>query len=334
MQKSIKHLVVIICAFMAYYTWLTRLFYFLNRNVIRVITFHNIIPSTELPGNIRIGIVDTENDLKNIISEVTKTLSPSKYKITFDDGYLNQYEIAQPILSKYGLKGTIFISGQNISNTNPMNALTIDLLLHWTFLAPNGKYSIMLGNSEYEILCSDNNRDTIWQKYIWPAYNNDVNNKGEEVFRQLDSQYSLKRILEACSQEYVRLRLTGLSKLEINNAIENGWEIGWHTYSHFPLSKLDDREQFEEIFKSPESFKSTAMSFPYGETQSVNKTNIKSAEKAGYPTAYSNLPYPNELTCHYFLPRFTLSPNKYLLHFELSGLKYFLKSRRLLNNWV
>lgn len=43
-----------------------------------------------------------------------KDLPPNAICITFDDGYLNNYEIAYPILKKYNMKATIFAIGSSI----------------------------------------------------------------------------------------------------------------------------------------------------------------------------------------------------------------------------
>ena len=127
----------------------------------------------------------------------------------------------------------------------------------------------------------------------------------------------------------------GFTLAEIKAIRKEGWIVGWHTDEHFPLSKLSREQKCHEISEAAsKEMLHYVLSYPYGEMQAVDAECIEIAKTAGYPCAVSNLPDPNTLTGRFFLPRFTLPDNKYLLHFELSGLKYFLKNRKLLKNYL
>lgn len=50
--------------------------------------------------------------------------------LTFDDGHLNNYTIAYPIMKKYGFTGALYIVGEYIGSPNYMNADQIKEMVH------------------------------------------------------------------------------------------------------------------------------------------------------------------------------------------------------------
>lgn len=331
-----KHKIVNILAFLCYWMGIDTLFYYLNRKAKRIITFHNVMPEHLLPEGKRVGLTETEEEFKMMICEVQKHFTISNdlqdvrtATITFDDGYRNQCDVACKWLIENGLEGIIFAAGKMINNSNPTDALIIDLLLHWTELADNGGYDVM----DKHIELTADNRSQIWQKYIWPAFVCDYSNMGATVLKTLDKEYPISKVLGKCSEDYLQLRMTGITEKNIQYLRMNGIQVGWHTYNHYPLSALSIKDQKREIVDlAPSDMRSIVFSYPYGELYSVDADSIQVARDGGYPCAVSNVDEYNEMMCSHFLPRYMLPSNKYLLHFELSGLKYFFKHRALLKH--
>lgn len=333
-----RHKIAQIIAILSYYTGIIRLFYYLNRKSKRIVTFHNVMPKYLLPYGKKIGLTDTEESFRFKVKEIRRyfnlnvDLSDKRsVTITFDDGYKNQAEVAGKILKEEGdIPAIIFASGKNIDNTDPLKALVVDLHFHWTLLAPDGVYTIMSDDgSKTDFTLTSSNRDEIWQKVIWPNFTKDGINKGNRSLSQLDHLFPFSDILNVCSPEYLRLRLTGITCNDMEKLQKKGWLIGWHTYEHFPLSKLTESQKKQEIMSAPDVMKKIVFSYPYGEDASVDLESIKIAKDCGYPCAVSNL-LDSDKVGNFFLPRFMLDDNRYLLHFELSGLKYFLIRRKLL----
>lgn len=252
--------------------------------------------------------------------------------ITFDDGYRNQYEVAAPLMEN--AMGVIFACGKLYDNASPSDALVVDLLMHWTWLVPNGEYAIDYPTAVVRsIVVDDTNRDMVWQKAIWPSFVKDNKTKGYGLLNALNSIVSISSLLDKCNKKYLHLRLTGFSSQEIEAIRNKGWLVGWHTHEHFPLSALDKDEKLKEIDTlAPAATKAVPLSYPYGEMLSVDNECQEIARNAGYSCAVSNLPDTNTMSSNYFLPRITLSDNKYMLHFELSGVKYFIKNRSLMHS--
>lgn len=333
-----KQQIVKLIAALFYWTGVDALFCFLNRKAKRIITFHNVMPERLLPQGKRIGLTDTEESFTMKIHEIgkhfqfTTDISDNKgATITFDDGYRNQYEVAAPLMEN-AMGGIIFACGKLYDNASPSDALVVDLLMHWTWLVPNGEYAIDYHTAVVRNILVDNtNRDMVWQKAIWPSFVKDNKTKGYGLLNALNSIVTISSLLDKCDKEYLRLRLTGFSSSDMEAIRKAGWLVGWHTYEHFPLSALDKEEKLKEIDTlAPTGTKAVPLSYPYGEIQSVDNGCQEIAKRAGYQCAVSNLPDANAMTSIFFLPRITLSDNKYLLHFELSGTKYFMKNRSLM----
>ena len=324
-----------IIAFLCYYLGLDSLFYFLNRHSKRIITFHNVIPSDLLPEGKKIGLTDTEEELRMKVRIIkrhffvnTDIKDTSSVTLTFDDGYENQVEIAGRILDNEGIPAIIFAAGRMIDNKNPEDALVVDLLLHWTWLAPNGRYEEGSLLPDFEL--RDTNRQMVWQQIMWPAFCKDSESKGRALLDVLNQTYPITKVLGQCSPEYLRLRLGGITADDIQTISAKGWLVGWHTREHYPLSKLSSEEKKTEIMSAPEHMKNIVFSYPYGELDSVDKESIAFAREGGFPCAVSNVEQHNGLMGKYFLPRMMLDGNFYQCQMELSGLKYFIKTRKLL----
>lgn len=335
MKQRIVKLIAALC----YWMGVDALFYMLNRKAKRIVTFHNVMPEHLLPEGKKIGLTDTEESfrmkvriLKEYFSISTDVLDNCSATITFDDGYKNQQEVAERILKEEGsLPAIIFAAGRMIDNINPSEALVVDLLLHWTHLAPNGIYKLGCSCAvvkQFEMTMA--NRQQVWQDVIWPSFCKDGETRGRQLLADLDGQHAIMNVFDLCNPEYLRLRMTGISNNDIRDLQSKGWLIGWHTQEHYPLSKLNNEKKKHEITDSPEGMKDVVFSYPYGELDSVDEECVQIAKAAGYPCAVSNVDAHSLLMGKYFMPRMMLDGNFYQCHMELSGLKYFLKTRKLL----
>lgn len=319
----------------AYYTGLVSLFYLLNRKRKRIVVFHNVLPDELFVDNIAEFVSDPVSRFRWIIREIGKhfrfsadVLDANTATITFDDGYLNQYEIASKVLAEEGnIPGVIFTAGMNIDNQDAMHALVVDRLIVWTAHVPNGEYVLKDGT---RIVASTGNRAYLWHNIVMPKFLTDSISRGEFVFSMFDAAYSFKKILEKLPQEYVRLRLHGMKTYQIKELRDKGWKIGWHTFSHFALSYLSTDDQRKELIPPDDEFKHTVFSYPYGGLKQVNLNSIHIVEECGYPCAVSSCGVRTHLMGLFFIPRDGLNDGKFRLHYRLSGLRHFLIHHRLL----
>lgn len=188
---------------------------------------------------------------------------------------------------------------------------------------------MLMLDKEILLEVDETNRLRLWVELIWPLFNEDGANKGDRLIEAMDAAYPFGKIFQSLDAEYLKQRMTGVSRGQIEEMLAAGWKVGWHTQSHYPLSKLSEEEMRKELTPPPE-FAGEVLSYPYGEDMSVTEREIKYAESIKYPAAVSNTNSSRHNRSKFFLPRMALQSDKYMLHFELSGLKHFLKHGRLL----
>lgn len=331
-----KNLIVDSISFLAYWLGVDALFYWLNRKAKRILTFHNVLPDELFRAGIANGVSNRLSDFEKIIEECAKRFKfstdlfdASTITITFDDGYRNQYTTAFKALHRRGIPAYLFVAGDCLEG----RSLIVDLLAHWIDNVPVGRYMIQTLDGGQTCEISDSNRMSVWSKVIWPMFMADVEHKGVSLLKACDKAYSIDKIFSTLPAAYRKERFDGVTLNECDEMRNAGWKIGWHTKSHYPLAKLSESVLREELV-SLQEFREVCLSYPYGNPVEVGKAAINIAEEFCYPCAVSNT---NEAkSSRFFLPRMSVLPDKgkYRLHFQLSGLEYFVKNRRLLSSGV
>lgn len=314
-------------ALVVYWCGIDALMYWLNRKAKRIITFHNVLPDKAMTGLPRVGCMECASEFRNKIDEVAKRFrfstdlnDPSTATITFDDGTLNEYEVAGEVLRMRKIPAILFVAGDVIDAT-PDKALVTDKILLWNRFAPDEAVRKVFGAVVP--------RDELWVKYVQPAYREDWQSRGRKFLARLEAVCSVEALMSQLPREWVRLRMSGAATAQLDELRSRGWEVGWHTWSHYPLGMLDSAAKRQEL-DSPKEFRDVALCYPYGDIGSIGEESLKIAEEFGYPCALSNDPdlSPHRGRC--FRMRMALPENKYELHMVLSGLKYFIKYRKLL----
>lgn len=334
MLNKIKQKAIWLLAFISYWSGAIWLFNFLNRRAKRILTFHNVMPD-DMFDDATTVLSDTESGFRRKIRLLKRSWrfsvdlnDPSTLTITFDDGFVNECEVAGKILEEEGdIPAILFAVVGLIGETDPQKAPVVDLLMHWNTCVPDGTYAVGRNGSEVEF--STGNRFDTWVNAIRPAYASDGENCGRTELEVCNKAYPIAKILSRFQSEYLRLRLTGISREQIDMLRAKGWLVGSHSVNHYVFSSLSDNAKRRE-FNAPDDMKEIVFSYPYGETASIDELTIRFAAEAGYPGAVCNLPDGGGRSGRYFIPRMTVPDDPYLMHFELSGLKSFLKTRRLL----
>ena len=207
--------------------------YYLNRRAKRIITFHNVLPDDIINSVPRIGCMESVSEFKKKIQEISNVFcfstdlnDPKTVTVTFDDGMINQCEVAGKILHERGIPAIMFVAG-DVIDVAADDTLVTDKILLWNRLAPDDAV-----RNVFNVLPS---REELWVKYVQPAYRQDWRNRGREFLARLEAAYPISEIVKVLPPEWVRLRLCGVTGTQIEELRQRGWKIGWHTKSHFPL---------------------------------------------------------------------------------------------------
>lgn len=225
------------------------------------------------------------------------TLPPNAVCITFDDGYLNNLTVAQPILEKYQIPATIYIATAFSEGLNMWNDRVLYLfsqtLCDEINISPEGK-SLKLEE---------------WGSRRANAYETLVKLKYLEPKQRLEKVNQLYLINPAIDEQE-KLMMTPKQVATIS---KSGFEIGAHTHTHPILSVLDIDEQRNEILRSKQLLEEWTgqavkhFAYPNGiwEKDLDHKT-VSIVEELGFESAViTNWGMATRDTSNYLLPRFT-----------------------------
>ncbi len=200
--------------------------------------------------------------------------------VTFDDGHLDNYEVAFPILKALGMPATIFLSTGYIGGRG---AFWFDRVAHLLFRAPSGPLEIA--------------------EIGFGAILHDVPSRRAAA-------ESLLRILKAVQD---RLRLQALERLEelvpagagsneggssamgwdqVREMQRSGIEFGSHSVSHPVLSNLEDDALHRELSESRRAIEEqtgaecTVFAYPVG-SGAFDPRVIAATRRAGYKLGVS-----------------------------------------------
>jgi peptidoglycan/xylan/chitin deacetylase (PgdA/CDA1 family) len=201
---------------------------------------------------------------------------PEKKSITisFDDGYRNNLTIALPLLSRYGIKTTFFISGI-CTESMEVRVLWADIIA--CLKKFHGTEAIQLGGNKFVNFLEEPTGNHL-ERYI-----KTMNPKDRTAnLESLISRFDLNNELSALPSEWWEL----MDKSDIQElAASPIVEIGSHGFNHYNLGDIDRSEAYSDMERSKIkleeaiSKKVDSIAFPDGSYSPETKDD---AEKIGY----------------------------------------------------
>lgn len=229
----------------------------------------------------RFNVIDL-NALVDFIEHGT-ALPPRPLLITFDDGYLDNYENAFPILKSHGFPAVIFL--MTTAMDNPTMRPWWDACAYYFQHTQKSTISLPFGTFE---ITSPENRIPV----------------REAVMRQLkklpevEKQEIIASLPEATDVEPPNDSPLFVNWDQVRELVANGVACQPHTVTHPILTRIPDDEIQRELTESRDRIKSetgqsiTAFAYPNGTPADYNKIAIETLQSLDYKVAFTLTPGP------------------------------------------
>jgi peptidoglycan/xylan/chitin deacetylase (PgdA/CDA1 family) len=201
--------------------------------------------------------------------------------ITFDDGYLDNYTLAFPILRKHGVQGVFFLPTAFVGTAR---------LPWWDAIAymikTSQKKSIHLDYPQPATFDLENDGAALVSMQILHAF---IQPAVKDPARFIAD---LEKACETPRPEGAPERLF-LNWEEAREMQRRGMAFGSHTDTHEVLSKLSPERQREEVFHSREVLEREldcridALAYPVGQRYCFSADTVEALKQTGYRAAFS-----------------------------------------------
>lgn len=246
--------------------------------------------------------------LDDIFTERLKKGGRQKLIITFDDGYRCIYKFAYPILKKYSIPTTIFLSVGNIEGNDPIWS---DLLHYYFSITDKIGLQLNMDNTtmNFDISTKDKRLTALNQ------IKNGLKNMPE--YERISCLKIIKEELNVNNHNVENLEM--LSWNEIKEMAENNIGFGAHTITHPILTKVPLQQAMNEIYDSKKIIENRigrpvyAFAYPNGHPEDFNDEIKDLLRKTGYKSACTTIFGKNDVhTDPYELKRVYTSGNSIL----------------------
>lgn len=259
-----------------------------------------------------------------------RSLPPFPAAITFDGGYRNNYTVAFPLLLKYNLPATVFLTTNFIGESRKkLWVERVDAIIHSATarrlsLQMNGNLTVFdVSSKRAKVHASDHIR--AYLKSLNPA-------ERERKILSLEVQVEQPR---DCIEE-AEERYAFLSWDEVRTMAEGGIEFGSHTASHAILSTLSSEDAKNELRRSKEAIETQLgracelFSYPNGQARDFCQRDQALLQELGFRAAFTqicgfNRPGDDLLA----MKRINIVRSKQLAYFvaKITGVQPLLKNR-------
>lgn len=199
--------------------------------------------------------------------------------LTFDDGYIDHFITAFPLLNEMKIQGCFFPSAKAILNSTVLDVNKIHFILasmdhnipqliddiYYLLNEHRDSFSLQSNDYYYSKLAQKSRFDTADVIFIKRLLQVELN----ETLRNMIVDYLFKKYVSTDEKSFAKELYMDTS--QIRCMAENGMYIGSHGYEHYWLNQVPKKTQESEIDQSLEFLKKVnaptenwAMCYPYG----------------------------------------------------------------------
>ncbi len=214
---------------------------------------------------------------------VSGSLPPGMAAITIDDGYSDSYEIAYPLLKRYGVPATIYLVTDFVERYAWM---WTDKVRYITAQAVAQRLAITIDGDQYRFELDDHGSRIAASERINAALKRLSEEMKEETIKQLASL--LEVIIPATPPD----DFSAVSWEEVHEMARNRIEFGSHTLTHPILTNVGDEQLRQELTESRTHIEAVLrrrieqFCYPNGD---YNERVTSEVSRAGYVSAVTTV---------------------------------------------
>lgn len=243
-----------------------------------------------------------------------KTLPSHAALITFDDGYLDNYTNALPVLKKYNLPAVIYLTSGYIASNRPF---------YWDLA------SYCFFHTQADRVRFPNNTERVWKS---TKEKNEILKVWIESMKTLQEDEkqkwvsSLPEVLGVSIPHHVFSNVM-LNWQQVREMRSSNIEFGAHTINHPILTRISLEQARREIIGSKEKIEKelgeavTSLAYPNGMKADFNKDIANLAKEAKLSTAFTLLSGPTSYSkvkqAPYTIRRIFISHRHTMSHFSI-----------------
>lgn len=220
--------------------------------------------------------------------------------ITFDDGFLDNYTNAYPILKKYNVPATIFLLAGRIEDGKPPWFIKFRyMFLKTTKLELN----ICIANQEFNLPLGSMVQKKEASTHIMLFLQKLEDTKRVECFLQVEEALGVK--------DYSEIEHVMMSWNNVCEMADNKIDFGAHTINHPVLSRLSFSSAEDEIAASKEMIenkigrKANTFAYPFGKKDQYKNDTIKILKRLSFECSVTTEPAPADHKSNLFeIPRY------------------------------